>query len=183
MLYIIAGTSLSGKTTARNQITRSHGINGIDTDTLRTMTNVLRPDMSVGHDKDTMTNYQNMRQTVQAFIYARSFFGEDYILEGDSINLEDIAPAQENGTVRAVITGYPESSVEEVMAILKKSSDSHWSHTFDDEALAAKVQDFIEYSKFLRDESHRLGLTFIDVSHSLELGQSTNAIIEQLLLQ
>lgn len=75
MLYVIAGASLSGKTSARRHITQSLGVSGIDSDTLRTMMNELRPEVAVGHTYDPFTNYQNMRQCIRA-LYMHGVFSK-----------------------------------------------------------------------------------------------------------
>lgn len=181
MLYVIAGASLSGKTTARRFITTKHSISGLDTDTLRTMTNILQPDIEVGHDKLVLENYRGMRATIDAFIFARSFFDDDYILEGDCINIEDVARGLRRGTIaNAVVMGYPNNTVDERLAILRGVKTNHWSKVISQIELREKIAEFIEYSTFLEHEATKLGLNFIDVSYSTNLEDISKLIAQSL---
>lgn len=182
MLYIIAGTSLSGKTTARRHITKKYGVSGIDTDSLRTMTNYLRPDILVGHDKSPLANYENMRQTITSFLQARSFFAEDYLIEGDCINLEDIRNFSKNHDVRVVVLGYPRDSVSERLAVLKNTPAGHWSQNLSDEELKKKITEFINFSAFLENEAKRFEIKYIDVSKKGSLKRISKRVAASLSL-
>lgn len=181
MLYIIAGPSSSGKTSTREYMTRKFGISGIDSDSLRTMTAVLRPDIDVGHTQDVKMNYANMRTTISAFFYARSFFEEDYVLEGDAINLEDIKKYKEEHEAKCIILGYPNDTIEERLQVFRKTSATHWSHALDIETLTEKVIDNIEYSQFLQKEALRLDLPFIEVTCHSTIEENVQNIANALI--
>ncbi len=181
MLYVIAGASLSGKTSARIHITNTRKISGIDSDTLRTMMNDLRPDMSVGHTQDPLTNYENMRPCIQAFIHARSFFREDYILEGDGINLEDIKKNITENKMKAVILGYPRDTPEHRLEILEHNAPIfHWSKILPSKILTMKIQQCIDYSVFLEHEAKRLNLDYIDVSDTKNIDDVIEEVVSHL---
>lgn len=181
MLYVIAGASLSGKTSARLSITSSRSISGIDSDTLRTMMNDLRHDMRVGHAEDPITNYENMRPCIQSFIHARSFFEEDYILEGDGIHLEDISKNVKEKRMKAVVLGYPRDTLEHRLALLQQNAPvSHWSNTVTPLILVEKIQQCIDYSIFLEYEAKRLGLDYIDVSDLDNIDDVFNKVVAYL---
>ena len=180
MIYVIGGPSLSGKTTTRKYITKYLGISGIDTDTLRTLTQSLRPDLSVGHDKNVMDNYKNMRPTIRAFLFARSFFSEDYILEGDCINLEDILEIKQDMELKALFLGYPNSSVEDLLLILQGVPRDHWSREIDKAKLYDKLKEFIDYSKFLQAEASKFNLPFIDISSRENINFQNQSIMQGL---
>lgn len=182
MLYIIAGASLSGKTTIRQHITKTYGISGLDSDTLRTVTSDLRPDLNVGHDQDVSTNYNNMRPMIQAFIKARGFFDENYLLEGDCVNLDDALDAAEQGA-KVIVLGYPNSTVDEILDILDSASSTHWSKGLSRSDLGEKAKSFIEYSKFLQAEATAKNLNFIDVSSRLGDKTVVDEITDQLMSQ
>lgn len=161
---------MSGKTSCRLHFTRTRGCAGIDTDTLRTMMGVLSPRLSVGHTKSIMQNYQNMRPVVESFVHARSFFDEDYVLEGDCINIEDAAQLVRDGVARVVILGYPRDTVERRKElILNNSSPAHWLRRLSDDEIYSKISACIEYSKFLQDECRKYGVDFVDVSEEQQL--------------
>lgn len=181
MLYVIAGTSLSGKTSTRLHITNSRGISGIDSDTLRTMMNDLRPDMSVGHTYDPFTNYKNMRLCIRAFMHARSFFQEDYIFEGDAIHLEEIKQGIRAGKMKAVILGYPNETLEHRLALLRRNAPLlHWSRTVSPQILEEKIQQCIQFSIYLQKEAAKLGLDFIDVSAANDVTDTNAAVVAHL---
>jgi hypothetical protein len=181
MLYIIAGPSSSGKSSTRSYITKVFGISGIDSDTLRTMTQSLRPDIDVGHTQDVKTNYINMRATIDAFLYARSFFEEDYLLEGDAVNLEDIKKYAKIYNVKCIVLGYPNDTIEERLQVFRQAKDSHWSHKLDIQTLTAKVIDNIEYSKYLEKEAQRLGLPFLEVTSHTSIDKNVRNISNALM--
>jgi hypothetical protein len=182
MLYIIAGASLTGKTTIRHSLTRQLSISGIDTDTLRTMANELTPPLNVSHLNTCNENYIRMRPVIQAFIHARSFFPEeDYILEGDAINLASIQSLRTIIPLRCVVLGYPHSSIEQKLTQLQQAS-THWSHEYQTDDLRAKISEFIRFSEFLENEANQSHHPYIDVS-SLRLNEVVAAAIHKLLDQ
>jgi len=177
VLYIIIGASLSAKTTARRFITRQLGVSGIDSDTLRTMVNDLRPEVNVGHNVPVMTNYENMRETIKAFIHARSFFHEDYILEGDAINVEDIAYYVQEGRAKAVVVGYPHTTAEKRITQLNIVDHTHWSHHLDTDTFIRKMEEFITFSAYLQHEARTYDMPFIDISDNY----SIDAIVTEIV--
>jgi hypothetical protein len=122
-----------------------------------------------------------MRDTIAAFLYARSFFDEDYLLEGDAINLEDIKAYTKEHDAKCIVLGYPNDTVEERLQIFEESESSHWSHALDHESLRKKVVDNIEYSKFLEKEAHRLHLPFLEVSCHNTIEKNVRNITNALL--
>ena len=176
MLYIIAGTSLSGKTTARHFISKKYGFGGIDTDTLRTMTNVLLPEKEVGHLLSPKENYKNMRVIIDAFVHSRSFFvDDDFVLEGDCINITDLKSYIQAGTAKGVVVGYPNATPDDVLLKLSHTPLSHWSRKIDPATLRQKIDDFIEFSRFLEKEAVSAGIYYIDVG-GLNVGQVNEAV-------
>lgn len=163
MIYLIAGASLTGKSSCRLYIAKQHGISGIDTDTLRAMSNELLPHFSVGYKCSVSENYYNLRPVVKAFIHARSHFSEPFLLEGDAINLEDAVYCGSIIQTRAVVLGFPNASVDKILSsIIVKANRSHWTGSLNNTILCAKIKEFIAYSQFLQVEAARLGLPFID---------------------
>jgi adenylate kinase family enzyme len=177
MIYIIAGASLSGKSTLRKRVTVKYGINGIDTDTLRTVASKLRPDLVVGHDKSCMTNYSNMPEVIEAFIYARNFFTEDFVLEGDAIQLALIRKLQDRNEAKAVILGYPNDTLNQRLNLLEKVGENHWSRAVDSQTLNQKISEFITYSQFLKSEAAKYNLTFIEATYDTSLDVLESKII------
>lgn len=165
MLYVIAGCSLSGKTSSRQYLTRQYGVSGIDSDTLRTIANHIAPDIDVGHTQLVMKNYQNMVPVIEAFFAARSFFDEPYIIEGDGINIATMLPHVESGAAKVVVLGYPNSTVDSMLERIKTTfSESHWIFELNKTDAAQRIAELIEFSRFLQAEAERCNLPFIDVS-------------------
>ena len=121
-----------------------------------------------------------MRQTIKAFLFARSFFSEDYLLEGDCINLEDISEIKQNIKLKAVFLGYPNSSVEDLLVILHGVPKDHWSRAIGYTELYNKLEEFVSYSKFLQAEANRLNLTFLDVSPRKKIDLQNQIIVQEL---
>lgn len=176
MLYVIAGCSLSGKTSSRQYLTKQYGISGIDTDTLRTITNHIAPDIDVGHTKLAMTNYNNMTPVIDAFFAARSFFDEPYIIEGDGINLSTMQSYIESGAAKVVVLGYPKTTVESMMARVENEfPTTHWIFQLTQEDAQKRVTELVQFSQFLLAEAKRYNLTFVDVS-DLSLQEVTQRV-------
>ncbi len=180
MLYLIAGASLSGKSTIRQMLTKQTAISGIDTDTLRTIVNRLRPDLSVGHMETVLANYENMKVMIEAFIYARSFFDEDYILEGDAINLESIYPLIQSNSVRCVVMGYAADSVSDRLQLINQVDEHHWTKSLESKQLQHKIQEFIDFSGYLRGNAVKYGLSYIDATHERDISSIYNEVKKEL---
>lgn len=162
MLYIIIGASLSGKTSVRLALQQKFGFGGLDTDTLRTMSEQLLPNMGTSHTATPRQNYDCLSPVVDAFLYARTFFpNQDYILEGDAINMASVV--KQHICAKTVVIGYPYAKPKRIFKrlILTRNS-SHWSCGMNQKEILLKIAGFIEFSKFLKTESGRYGFSFID---------------------
>lgn len=162
MIYILGGVSRSGKSSIRKALLAS-GISGIDTDTIRTMIGDVDKHLGISHERPPRENAEKLFPYIKALVRARSFFVEDFLIEGDAILPRLVAEYQSDPTVRSLFLIYPSLSVSAKMDELAKYPEG-WSAHVDKGLLHEMVQGFIDDSKLIMQECETLHLPYLDVS-------------------
>lgn len=157
-------------------------MSGLDTDTLRTMAEILLPRLEVNYRQSCQNNYGGMRPVVDAFLRARAYFPtEDYILEGDAIDLGLIKSLRGEIPLRCIVLGYPTITVEEKRCQILPDI-THWSNNMTTEDVRMKIEEFIQFSKFLEKEAQLNDFDFVDTS-SMNLNEVKQKTISSLMRQ
>ncbi len=82
-----------------------------------------------------------------------------------------------------IFMGSPNISPEEKLHNIRQNPNTpiEWTQKLDDNELLKVIHDVINFSKFLKDECNKLGLTFLDTSHDFQkvVDQKYNELAEQ----
>jgi hypothetical protein len=164
MLYFIGGVSRAGKTEVRRRLLENHSISGIETDVLRSMFEFAAPELGISHSKSPSENRDRMQPYLEAFCKGRSYFDDDYVVEGDALKPEIVERFVRVGEGRAVFLGYPNVSVE-IQLVRLRNHNIGWIQRISDEELRSLLAIFIEDSKWFERECASRNLPFVDVSN------------------
>jgi hypothetical protein len=94
--------------------------------------------------------------------------GMDYVIEGEAMLPQSIADLIEKhpDKVKAVFVGYTAINIEDKVAAVKKHSDGEndWLTNESDEHIRDHIVNMIGYSKTIKKECEKHGLTYFDTS-------------------
>lgn len=170
MLYIISGTSRSGKTIIAKELMRKTGIPYMSLDVLvMGFTNGI-PEYGI-HDKLWPNEIaKKMWPFLRAMCESMLWLGDDYILEGEAVLPKDIATLTEKypDKVRVIYVGYTEISAEEKIKYVKQFSTgkNDWLTQESDEYIRDHLKNMIQYSKMIKAECSKYDLPYFDTSNN-----------------
>jgi len=94
--------------------------------------------------------------------------GMDYVIEGEAMLPQTLADLVEKhpGELRTVFVGYTEINVADKVALVKKHGDreNDWLANKPDEYIRDHVENMIAYSKMIKNECQKHGLSYFDTS-------------------
>lgn len=174
MLYILGGTSRSGKSTAAKRLLKKAGTTVIPLDSLvMGFTNGF-PKVGI-HDKlfpDDIA--RRLWPFLKALCDNLLYVGDDVVLEGEAI-----LPAHARSLmkrygrkVRCCFLGYGDTTADAKIRQLKTHARAanDWLLDESDAFIASHIGHMIAYSRFLRRECKKHKIRYIDVSHRMTGG-------------
>jgi hypothetical protein len=173
MLYLIGGTSRSGKSIISRKLLTEKGIPYFPLDSVvMGFTNGM-PELGI-HDK--LFPDEIARRTwkfVKALCENLIYLGNDYGAEGEALLPEKARElANEHGDkIKACFLGYCETTPEQKVREIKtyKGDPDDWLVKESDAYIQDHVTNMIEYSKFIREECKTYQLHYFDVSRDFNL--------------
>ena len=168
MLFLVSGTSRSGKTLIARRLLADKRIPYLSLDWLMMGFNDGIPEYGIHHLLWPDEIARRMWPFLQGMIDCMLVDGMDYVIEGEAMLPELVADLVEKhaGKIRAVFVGYTEISVEDKVALVKKhgAGESDWLTSKSDEYIRDHIGNMIAYSKMIRDECDKHGLAYFDTS-------------------
>ena len=168
MLYLVSGTSRSGKTRIARKILADRQIPYLSLDWLMMGFNDGIPGYGIHHLLWPNEIAEKMWPFLRGMIDSMLVDGMDYVIEGEAMLPGLIAGLVEKhpGRIRAVFVGYTEIDVEDKVALVKAYSDGEndWLTTKPDEYIRDHVGNMIAYSKTIRKGCEQHGLPYFDTS-------------------
>jgi len=183
MLYLIGGTSRSGKSIISRKLLTEMGIPYLPLDSIvMGFTNGI-PECGI-HDKlfpDDIA--RRMWKFVKALCENLIYLGKDYAIEGEAIlpeNVHDLVKEHAD-KIKPCFLGYCETTLEQkVMEIKTHKADlNDWLVKESDAYIRDHVTNMIEYSKFIREECRNYEMRYFDVSENFNL--SIDKVVDFLL--
>jgi len=94
--------------------------------------------------------------------------GMDYVIEGEAMLPQWVAVLVKKhpDKVKAVFVGYTEINVQDKVALVKKHSggENDWLTNESDEYIRDHIGNMIAYSKMIKNECEKHGLSYFDTS-------------------
>jgi hypothetical protein len=173
MLYLIGGTSRSGKTTLAGLLLRRCHIPFLSVDVLKMALHDVMPATFPGPDHP----HQDLARAIRPMLHALGVHavaqGLEYCLEGDLLAPGDVANLSRlyPGNVRACFLGYPTISTSEKLNQIEKflHQPNDWvNRDLNRAGKIVHIEQMKLLGKALELSCQVAGLPFVDTSHDFE---------------
>jgi hypothetical protein len=168
MLYLISGTSRSGKTLIAKKIFAEKQIPYLSLDWLMMGFNDGIPEYGIHHLLWPDEIARKMGPFFKGMIDSMLVDGMDYVIEGEAMLPRLIADLVEEhpDKIKAVFVGYTKINVNDKIALVKKHGDGEkdWLTNESDEYIRDHIGNMIAYSKMIKSECEKNGLPYFDTS-------------------
>ena len=168
MLFLVSGTSRSGKTLIARKLLADRQIPYLSLDWLMMGFNDGIPEYGIHHLLWPNEIAEKMGPFLQGMIDCMLVDGMDYVIEGEAMLPRLVADLVEKNPdkIRAVFLGYTEISVKDKVALVKKhgGGENDWLTKESDEYVRDHIGNMIAYSKSIKNGCERHGLSYFDTS-------------------
>ena len=168
MLFLVSGTSRSGKTLIARKILAEKQIPYLSLDWLMMGFNTGIPEYGIHHLLWPNEIAEKMEPFLRGVIDTMLVDGMDYVIEGEAMRPQWVAELVDKhpDEIRAVFMGYTEINVEDKVALVKEHTggENDWLTSESDEYITDHIGNMIAYSKTIRTECENHGLSYFDTS-------------------
>lgn len=168
MLFLVSGTSRSGKTRIAKKILADKQIPYLSLDWLMMGFNNGIPEYGIHHLLWPNEIAEKMWPFLQGMIDSMLIDGMDYVIEGEAMLPQLVADLVRKNLdkIKVVFVGYTEINVEDKVALVKEHSDGEndWLNNESDEYIRDHIKNMIAHSKVIKNECEQHGLTYFDTS-------------------
>ena len=168
MLYLVSGTSRSGKTLIARKILASKQIPYLSLDWLMMGFNEGIPEYGIHHLLWPNEIAEKMAPFLRGMIDSMLVDGMDYVIEGEAMLPQWVAELVEEypDKIRAVFVGYTNIPVNDKVALVKKHSggETDWLTCKSDEYIRDHIENMVGYSKMIQRECEVHGLPYFDTT-------------------
>lgn len=168
MLFLVSGASRSGKTLIARKLLADKRIPYLSLDWLMMGFNDGIPEYGIHHLLWPDEIAKRIGPFLLGMIDSMLGDGMDYVIEGEAMLPQLVADLVEKhpDRIRAVFVGYTEISVEDKVDLVKKhgAGESDWLTSKSDEYIRDHIGNMIAYSKMIREECDKHGLSYFDTS-------------------
>jgi hypothetical protein len=186
MLFLVSGTSRSGKTLIARQILADKQIPYLSLDWLMMGFNDGIPEYGIHHLLWPNEIAEKLEPFLLGMINSMLVDDMDYVIEGEAMLLQFVADLVEKhpDKIKAIFVGYTEIDVEDKVALVKKynDGDNDWLTNKSDEYIRDHVENMIAYSKMIKSGCRKHGLTYFDTSaeFSMAIAAATDFLVGDL---
>ena len=168
MLYLVSGTSRSGKTLIARKLLADKQIPYLSLDWLMMGFNDGIPEYGIHHLLWPNEIARKMAPFLQGMIDCMLVDGVDYVIEGEAMLPQLVADLIDKhpDRIKAVFVGYTEINARDKVALVKKHSngENDWLTKKSDEYIEDHVGNMIAYSKTIKNGCEKHGLPYFDTS-------------------
>jgi hypothetical protein len=168
MLFLVSGTSRSGKTLIAKKILADKHVPYLSLDWLMMGFNDGIPEYGIHHLLWPNEIAEKMGPFLLGMIDSMLTDDIDYVIEGEAMLPHMVADLVEKNPdrIRAVFVGYAGINVEDKVALVKKHSDGEndWLTKQSDEYIRDHVENMIAYSRMIKKGCEERGLPYFDTS-------------------
>jgi hypothetical protein len=186
MLFLVSGTSRSGKTLIAKKILADNQIPYLSLDWLMMGFNDGIPEYGIHHLLWPNEIAKKMGPFLLGMIDNMLIDGMDYVIEGEAMLPQFVAELVEKHPhkIKAVFVGYTEINVEDKVALVKEHSDgaNDWLTKESDEYIRDHIENMIAYSKMIKNGCEKHGLSYFDTSEDFlgAIEAATDFLVEDL---
>lgn len=168
MLFLVSGTSRSGKTLIARKILADKKIPYLSLDWLMMGFNDGIPEYGIHHLLWPNEIAEKMGPFLQGMINSMLVDDVDYVIEGEAMLPQLVADLVEKNPdkIRTVFVGYTRINVRDKVALVKKYADGEndWLTNEPDEYIRDHIENMIAYSKTIKIGCEECGLSYFDTS-------------------
>ncbi len=168
MLYLVSGTSRSGKTVIARKLMKEYQIPYLSTDWLMMGFNDGIPEYGIHHLLWPNEIAKKMWPFLKGMIDNMIFDGMDYVIEGEAMLPELVAELLKKypGKIKVVFVGYADISVHEKVKLVKEfcDRDDDWLISESDAYIKDHIGNMIGYSKMIKEGCEKHNLPYFDTS-------------------
>ena len=168
MLYLISGSSRSGKTLIAKRMLQEKNIPYLSLDWLMMGFNSGMPEQGIHHLLWPGEIARRVCGFLQGMIDNMIFDGMDYVLEGEAMLPELIAELVKNypEQIKAVFLGFTNIDIEQKLSEIRNFSrdENDWLTKKSDEYIKDHISNMIQHSIMIKEECDKYGLSYVDTS-------------------
>lgn len=170
LTLIVGGVPRSGKTTLCRRIAHERRLSHVSLDALIHAFEKAFPQIGISHDA---VDFNELCVLIRPFLFEHlrwlTKFEIPFILDAYYLRPRDVEDLQTQGGFRAVFLGYPFTSPQERLNLLRANErDGDWTKLFSDDVMLSNIEAFIRASSRMKEWCEAAGQTFIDVSNDWE---------------
>lgn len=167
--YLVGGTPRSGKSTIRKTLLEKYKIPGITTDLLREGFQYGVPSFGIKKGMTDLERSEVLKDYFKGLVIARRVYTDNFLIEGTNFLPKYLVEFKDNPDVKICFLGYCQISIEDKFKFIRETPGlEDWTTDLTNEQLRSTISEFIEQSKYYRDECAKYGLKFFDTSHNFE---------------
>lgn len=172
MLYILSGTSRSGKTIVAKEFLKKTGIPYMSVDAIMMgFTNGI-PEYGI-HDRLWPNEIAEKMWPFFKAMCENMIWGEvDYLLEGEAFLPHLLCELLDNNRdrVQVAFMGYTEANLEKKVKDVRAYSSGigDWLINESDDYIESHINNMIDYSAFIKEECAKHGAPYFDMSYDFE---------------
>ena len=170
MLFLVSGTSRSGKTLIARKILAAKQIPYLSLDWLMMGFNDGIPEYGIHHLLWPNEIAEKMGPFLLGMIDSMLIDGMDYVIEGEAMLPQLVADLVDKHpeNIKAVFVGYTEINVNDKVALVKKHSngENDWLTKESDEYIRDHIENMIAYSKMIKSGCEKHRLSYFDTSEN-----------------
>ena len=168
MLFLVSGTSRSGKTLIARKVLADKQIPYLSLDWLMMGFNDGIPEFGIHHLLWPNEIAEKMWPFLLGVIDCMLVDGMDYVIEGEAMLPRLVAELVEKhpDRIKVVFVGYTEINVTDKVALVKKhgGGDNDWLTNESDEYIGDHIGNMIAYSRMIKNDCENHGLPYFDTS-------------------
>ncbi|MEK7659734.1 MAG: hypothetical protein AAB343_00865 [Patescibacteria group bacterium] len=171
MLYIIGGTSRSGKTLLARLLLKEKHIPYFPLDAMIGVFNAL-PEVDIDYDQPFIKRGEKSWRYIKPLFNYFHAEEENFLIEGDSLLPKYIAKFrdQHKNHVRTCFLGYTSLSSGDKLQLIRTfhRGNIDWTRHHSDESLISMIEHMITFSHYLQRECAKRKIPFFDISHDFK---------------
>ena len=179
MLFLVSGTSRSGKTLIARKILADKQIPYLSLDWLMMGFNDGIPEVGIHHLLWPNEIAEKMAPYLRGMIDCMLVDGMDYVIEGEAMLPQWVAELVEEhpDKIRAVYVGYTEIEIENKVALVKEygNGENDWLTGQSDDYIRDHIGNMIAYSRMIKSGCKKHRVPYFDTSEDF-LGAIEDAI-------
>jgi 2-phosphoglycerate kinase len=186
MLFLVSGTSRSGKTLIARKILADKRIPYLSLDWLMMGFNDGIPEYGIHHLLWPNEIAEKMWPFLQGIIDSMLVEEMDYVIEGEAMLPQLVADIVKKhpDAVRAIFVGYTDINVNDKIALVKRHNigENDWLTSKPDEFIRDHIENMVAYSRMIRSECEKHGLSYVDTSEDFKgsIEAATDSLVGEL---